>query len=505
MNEPVVRVEGATKRFPGVTALDDVSVELRSGEVVGLIGQNGSGKSTLLKCLVGINQLDAGRILVRGEPTRIRGVADAGAQGIGIVFQEQSLLPNLTVAENILLGKPSASTRGGWYRWGALRREAEGHLAKIESDISPGALVGDLPFGQRQMVELAKVLALEERVEGDLVILFDEPTSVLAAEEIEQLFRQVRRLRERACVVFVSHRLEEVLEVSDRVYVLSDGRQVAERPAADTDPEDLYHLMVGAERAQDYYLRAERHARQAPQPVLEVEGLASDGAFEDVSFTLGAGQVLGIAGVVGSGREALCRALFGAEPVSSGTMRLADQRFQPRGPGEAVRAGIGFVPAERNTEGVVRGRSVHENMVLAFDSDLRRGPFLDRRAERAAVSRWMEDLRVKAPSTDVAIDQLSGGNAQKVVLGKWLLGTDLKVLVLDHPTRGLDGGAKGDLYRIIRRLAADGLAILLMSDTLEETLGLSDDVLVMRDGAVSGSFSTHEEPPSPEQLVELMV
>ena len=505
MTAPLLAVEHLTKRFRGATALEDVSLELRSGEVVGLIGQNGSGKSTLLKCLVGIHQPDGGRLVFRGEPTRIRGVADAGARGVGIVFQEQSLLPNLSVAENIMLGKPSASTRGGFYRWGRLRREAERHLAKIESTIAPGALVSDLSFGQRQMVELAKVLALEELVDGELVILFDEPTSVLSAPEIQQLFRQVQRLRSRACVVFVSHRLDEVLEVSDRVCVLQDGRCVAERMAAGTHPKDLYHLMVGSERAEDYYLQSERAEATSDSPLLEVERLGSHGRFSDVSFELARGQVLGLAGVVGSGREALCRALFGAVPITSGTVTLEGRRLRLRSPGDAVRAGLGFVPSERDTEGIVRGRSVHENMVLAYDRQLASGPLLSRSAERRAVEDWMTQLRVKAPGPDTRIEQLSGGNAQKVALGKWLLGRDLRVLVLDHPTRGLDLGAKGDLYGIIRRLAGEGLAILLMSDTLEETLGLSDEVIVMRDGEVSGRFDTHHDPPSSQQLVELMV
>lgn len=505
MSSPLLAVEHISKRFPGVTALDDVSLDFHSGEVVGLVGQNGSGKSTLLKTLVGINQPDEGRLLVRGEATRIRGVADAGARGVGIVFQEQSLLPNLTVAENIMLGKPSDSTRGGVYRWGRLRGEAERHLAKIESGIDPQSLVGDLPFGQRQMVELAKVLALEEQVEGDLVILFDEPTSVLSAEEIEQLFTQVRRLRSRACVVFVSHRLDEVLTVSDRVYVLQDGRCVAERRTDATSPEDLYHLMVGTERADDYYRQSERREVSGDAPLLEVEHLTCQGRFADVSFGLARGKVLGLAGVVGSGREDLCRSLFGAVPITSGSVTLEGRALRLRTPGDAVSAGLGFVPAERNTEGVIRGRSIHENMVLAYDRQLATGPFLRRPAERRAVDDWMEQLRVKAPGADTRIEQLSGGNAQKVVLGKWLLGRDLRVLVLDHPTRGLDLGAKGDLYRIIRRLAGDGLAILLLSDTLEETLGLSDYVIVMRDGEISGRFDVRRDEPTSERLVELMV
>jgi ribose transport system ATP-binding protein len=502
----VLQLAGMSKRFPGVVALDDVSVDIGEREVVGLIGQNGSGKSTLLKILAGVQVADAGTMTLRGAAIRPRSVAEANRYGIGMVFQEQSLLPNLTVAENIFLGKATAATRRGLYRWKALNRAARAQLDKVELDVDPRAVVETLPFGQRQMVELAKVLALEELSNGPLVVLFDEPTSVLSGDEIQVLFRQVRRLRERSSVVFVSHRLEEVLEVSDRVYVLSDGRCMAERPAAGVDTDELYRLMVGEERAQDYYFESHREGYDvAARPRLSVQQASGDG-FQDISFDLPAGSVLGLAGVQGAGREAFVRTLFGAQPLRGGRIELDGRRCRFSSPAHAVEAGFGYVPAERKVEGMLAGRDLHENVVLAAGRQFRRGAFIDRRREAPTVADWLATLQVRTPSPHVRIEQLSGGNQQKVVLAKWLASERLKVLVLDHPTRGLDLRAKTDVYRVVRRLAARGLAIVLLSDTLEETLGLADQVIVMRDGVISGRFadSVHEKPSS-EELVRLMV
>ena len=506
MTAKLIEIAGLSKRFPGVVALDDVDIAIGQNEVVGLIGQNGSGKSTLLKVLAGVHQADAGTVTLRDEQIAPRSVTAANQLGIGMVFQEQSLLPNISVAENIFLGKRHRSTRGGWYRWSKLRAAAKEQLEKIDSNIDPAATVAELSFGERQMVELAKVLALEELTHQPPVVLFDEPTSVLSGAEIEVLFRQIRRLSQRSGVVFVSHRLEEVLEISDRVYVMADGEVVAERPAAESDTDELYRLMVGSQRAEDYYLQGSR-TEPAEEVRLAMRDGCASGKFEDVSFELKAGSILGVAGVVGSGREGLCRALFGAEPLSGGVIELDGRKVSFRSPSDAVRAGIGYVPAERKVEGMVAGRDLRENFVIASGSQFQRGPFINRGREVEVVDHWITDLKVKAPSRRVPIDTLSGGNQQKVVLGKWLISERLRVLILDHPTRGLDLGAKADIYRVVRELASKGLSIVLLSDTLDETLGLADEVLVMRDGAVSAEFSLlpGNERPSSEKLVEAMV
>ena len=411
MNPAVISVRGLEKRFSGTLALDRVDLDVHPGEVVGLIGQNGSGKSTLLKILAGLQAPDAGTISLRGQPVRLGSPLAAEACGIGMVHQEQSLLPNLSVAENLFLGRASAATRHGWYDWSRLHAEARAQFAKIDLAIPPEAIVEDLSFADRQMVELVKVLALEERTADPVVVLFDEPTSVLGTAEIEMLFRQIRRLRERSSVVFVSHRMDEVLAVSDRVYVLSNGRCVAERAVGNTDPDELYRLMVGSDADADTYIEQGRLAAGSAAPVrLEVKALAAPGLFRDVSFELRKGETLALAGVAGSGAEAICRALFGAEPISSGTMRLDGEQVAPRSPADAVALGIGYVPAERKVEGIVQGRSIHENMVLAFGADLGRGGVLNRQRERQEISTWMQRLRVKAPSAAERIDALSGGN-----------------------------------------------------------------------------------------------
>ncbi len=507
MSPAVISVRGLEKRFPGTLALDRVDIDVRAGEVVGLIGQNGSGKSTLLKILAGLQAPDAGSVSLRGKPVRLGSPLAAEACGIGMVHQEQSLLPNLSVAENLFLGRASGATRHGWHDRRKLHAQARTQFAKIGLAIAPGAIVEDLSFAQRQMIELVKVLALEERTADPVVVLFDEPTSVLGAAETETLFRQIRRLRERSSVVFVSHRMDEVLAVSDRVYVLSDGRCVAERVAADTDPDELYRLMVGRDADTDTYAEHARAADAGHAPLrLEVEGLGAPGLFEDLSFRLRQGETLALAGVAGSGAEAICRALFGAEPISSGAIRLDGKAVVLRSPADAVARGIGYVPAERKVEGIVAGRSIHENMALAFGPDLGRAGLLNRSREAVAVAAWMRRLRVKASSPRERIDALSGGNQQKVVLGRWLLSGRLRVLILDHPTRGLDPGAKADLYRTMRDLARRGVAIVLVAETLEETLGLADQVLVLRDGAVTRRFDSLARcKPPPEAVVEAMV
>jgi ribose transport system ATP-binding protein len=500
----VVEVHQLEKRFPGVVALDRVSLDIKAQEVLGLVGQNGSGKSTLVKTLGGVSSPDGGTMTLRGEKYRPSGVSEANHRGVGVVFQEQSLLPNVSVAENIYLGKRHGSTTGGIYRRRGLYAAARRQLEKVHCDVSPSAVVGQLTFAQRQMVELAKVLALEEQADGPLLIMFDEPTSVLNADEVQTLFREIRRLREASAIIFVSHRLEEVLDVSDRIIVMSEGKKVAERLPHESDTDELYRLMVGSDRAQDYYLESERTGSGSTTR-LKVDGLSASGFFENVSFEVKSGGVVGISGLVGSGREELCRALCGAHPVSSGKVELDGRRLRLRDPADAAASGIGYVPAERKIEGMLSGRSVHENFVISAGPELRRFGLIDRRRERGVVAEWIKRLRVRTPTPHTRIDQLSGGNQQKVTLGKWMMSEELRLLILDHPTRGLDLGAKADVYNAIREMTARGLSIVLISDTLEETLGLSDEVLVMRDGLVTGHLSHDGETKNdPEEIVRLM-
>jgi ribose transport system ATP-binding protein len=491
-------LRGVEKRFPGVHALKDVSLEIRPHEVVGLVGENGAGKSTLMRILAGVYQPDSGEILLDGRPVRVLSATHAMAQGIGMVFQEQSLLLNLTVGENVYLGSEARFTRLGLVRWGELYAAARRQLAKVGLDhVDPATRAADLDFATRQMVELAKALTLEEHSPGHLVILLDEPTSVLERAEVEVLFERVRALKARASFVFVSHRLDEVLEISDRVYVMKDGAVVADLPAAGADVHQLHRLMVGRGLQAEYY----REPLQKPyrdEVVLSARGLGLGGAYRDVTFNLHAGEILGIAGVIGSGREELTRTLAGFAPHDRGDLQVFGRPARFASPAEAVDGGIGYIPRERRTEGLVLFLPVAANITLASLRELERFGLIDGAGERRLAREWVGRLNVRTPSIDALCLNLSGGNQQKVVLAKWL-NAKSRVLILDHPTRGLDVGAKEEVYELVRAVTADGIAVVLTSDTLEETIGLSHTVLVMRDGEVTRRF---EAPPGgkPEQV-----
>ena len=471
------------KRFPGVQALKDVSIQIGPGEVVGLIGENGAGKSTLMKILSGVYQPDSGAILIAGMPTRLANAADANRKGIGMVFQEQSLLPNLTVGENIYLGNEAQFTQYGIVNWKALYAAAQRQLEKVKVDVEPRMRAEDLSFAARQMVELAKALTLEEHAAGHLVILLDEPTSVLERIEIEILFARVRALKSRASFIFISHRLEEVLQLSDRIYVMKDGAVVAELPAADASITMLHHLMVGRTLQAEYY----REPLQKPfreQISLESDGLMLGNAYRDISFKLHSGEILGIAGVIGSGREELTRTLAGFAPHDRGRLSVAGREVRLTTPAEAVDCGIGYIPRERRVEGLVLFLSVAANITLADLASLTSYGLIDAGEERRLAKTWVDRLNIRTPGMNTLCLNLSGGNQQKVVLAKWL-NAKARILILDHPTRGLDVGAKEDVYELVRAVTAEGMAIILTSDTLEETIGLSHTVLVMRDGEIT--------------------
>ena len=497
-------VSHVDKSFPGVKALQDVSIEVRPHEVVGLIGENGAGKSTLMRILAGVYQPDAGSMLLNGEPVRLNNAVDAAGHGIGMVFQEQSLLPNLSVAENIFLGNEQRFTRFGRIRWKALNEAARAQLEKVEVDVDPRTAAADLGFAARQMVELAKALALEDQAQGHLVILLDEPTSVLERAEIEILFARVQALKPRASFVFVSHRLDEVLELSDRVYVMRDGRVVGELPAAGADVQALHRLMVGHGLQAEYY----REPLQKPcgaRVMLEAHGLSLAGHYRELSFELHEGEILGIAGVIGSGREELTRTLTGFAPQTGGRLVVTGEEVRFASPAQAADRGIGYIPRERRTEGLVLFLPVRANVTLA---SLRRGAgfgLVDGRAERRIARKWVERLRIRTPGIEALCLNLSGGNQQKVVLAKWLEARS-RILVLDHPTRGLDVGAKEEVYELVRAITAEGVAVILTSDTLEETIGLSHRILVMRDGAITAELEASPgAKPDQVAVVEHMV
>jgi ribose transport system ATP-binding protein len=502
----VLNLNNVTKRYSTTVALDDVTVELRQNEVLGLIGQNGSGKSSLLKIMSGLIQPDSGEVLVSGGRGHLTSSAEASRLGIGLVHQEQSLIGSLTVAENLFLGRASNFVRAGFYRWAAMSATARHYLARVDLDISPDSLVDSLTFAQRQMVELAKVLTLEEMTDGDLVVLFDEPTSVLTRLEVDILFNQIRKIKERASVVFISHRMDEVLEISDRIYVLSDGKIVADMMAVDTHADELYELMVGRQRLSSTLPRRRSPIHDGPRR-LEVTGLSVKNRLRGVNLSLAPGEIIGMIGVQDSGAEALCRAVFGVEEQVQGEILVDGKVVAIKGPRDAVRLGIGYLPAERKTEGMLRGISVAENITATFGASL--GPglgILSQRRELREAQSWIKRLAIKVPDPNVRIDTLSGGNQQKAVLSKWLMAPKLRLLLLDHPTRGLDPGARSDLFNVIKGMADEGLAVLFVGDTLDEVLMYSDTLIAMKDGAISHRFeNVQSDPPSEESVVRAIV
>lgn len=502
---PALEVRGLVKHYPGVKALDGVDLVVHQNEVLGLAGENGAGKSTLLKALVGLVRPDAGEIWMRGEKVRLKSVVDAADKGIGMVFQEQSLVPNLTAAENIVLGAEGPGVRRGLYRWDTMRRLAQVQLDKIGSHIDPLARTDSLSFADRQMVEIAKVLRIEERSQHPPVIILDEPTSVLESKEIETLFTQVRRLREFASVIFVSHRLDEVLDVCDRVAVLRGGQSVGEVPTAGAEPRTLHQMMIGSLGSDDHYHGGAVVASGDKPPRLRVRGLSAK-TFRDVDLDVCPGEIVGIVGVHGSGREDVCRALFGIEPITAGEVLLDGEPLDLSSTRAACAAGIGYVPAERKVEGMVGPMSVADNMTLAKQESRCVGPLVSPPKQASVVDRWIERLSIRTPNRGTAIQRLSGGNQQKVVLARWLVADDIRLLLLDHPTRGLDIGARSEVYRLMRELAGNGVATVLLADSLEEAIGMADRIVVMNDGKVATQVDCSSgSKPTPLDLVKEMV
>ena len=503
---PVIALKDIRISFGAVAAVKGVSLEIAPGQVVGLIGENGAGKSTLLKIITGIHQPDAGTIEVNGAAVRFRGPRDAIAAGVGVVHQEQSLFTNLSVAENVEMNtKPGKGGvgRAGFYRWGRLNRDAAETLAKIGSKLDPRTKVGDLSFVDRQMVEIARAIRVQTRDGGQPLVILDEPTSVLERTETAILEREIGKLREVGSVIFVSHRLDEVMRICDRVLVMRDGELIADRAVEDVTEAELFRLMVGREA------RAESRERHAPgvdeRPVLEVRGLSRRGEYDDVSFRVYAGRLTAVVGTSGSGREALSRALFGAEPFDRGEILLDGEAVGDWSIPRAVKAGVGYVPAERRVEGMVGGLTAAENLTLTHPGASSAGGMLrpGRRAKTA--QEWFDALQVRPNDISLELERFSGGNQQKVVLAKWLTSDNLRLLVLDHPLRGLDPGASQIVNAQIRRACENGTAVVLLADTLEEALEMGDDIIVMRDGEAAAHYDLVAENPSTLDLLERML
>ena len=490
--EPAVRFERITRRFPGVQALTEVSLEIAAGSCHALCGENGAGKSTLGKILAGIHAPDAGRMFIHGREVRFASPHDALAAGVGMVHQELAFCENLSVAENLCLG--DLPKRRGLLDRTEMARRAEAMLAEIGTTLDVWRQVGSLTIGQQQMVQIASAVS-----GGARIIVFDEPTSSLSQVEAERLYALIGRLtaRDVACI-YVSHRMPEVFQLCDTVSVLRDGQHVGTRPITNLSEQELVQMMIGRPLAE-----------YAPPPagvvlgdeVLRVEHLSSPGKFEDISFTLRAGEVLGIAGLVGAGRSELAQAIFGLDPVRQGDMKIAGRPVRVDTPASAIAHGIGLVPEDRKRQGIVPQESAMHNLSLAILKRLSRLSWLRRREERAVSTDYFNRLRVRAPSPDAVVAGLSGGNQQKIVLARWLAANS-RVLILDEPTRGVDVGAKAEIHALIGDLAAQGAAILLISSELPELLSLSRRILVLRAGRAAGELP--REVATQDVLLRLM-
>jgi len=479
MTEPAVRFEKITRRFPGVQALTDVSLDIAAGSCHALCGENGAGKSTLGKILAGIHTADSGRVFIQGREMRFESPRDALAAGVGMVHQELAFCENLSVAENLCLG--SLPSRGGLLDRDAMASRAVAMLAEIGTTLDVWRPVGSLTIAQQQMVQIAMAVS-----GGAKIIIFDEPTSSLSQVEADRLYELIGRLTARgvACI-YVSHRMPEVFRLCDAVSVLRDGQHVGTRPVGGLSEHELVQMMIGRPLA-EYAPR--REGVVVGDELLRVEGLSSPGKFEDVSFSLRAGEVLGIAGLVGAGRSELAQALFGLDPGKRGTIVVGGHPAAVATPAEAIALGIGLVPEDRKRQGLVPQESGVHNLSLAILRRLARFGWLRRREERAVAKEFFDRLRVRAPSLDTVVAGLSGGNQQKIVLARWLAAKS-RVLILDEPTRGVDVGAKAEIHGLIGELANQGAGILLISSELPEVLTLSQRILVLRAGRIVGEVT----------------
>jgi ribose transport system ATP-binding protein len=473
-DEAVVRFQGIAKRFPGVTAVDGVDLDIRAGEVHVVAGENGAGKSTLMKLLSQVERPDGGEIELAGERVAFHGPRHAQRLGIAMVHQEFALAPDLTIAENLVLGRER--THLGLIRRGSEKAQARELLERAGLDVDPARKAATLSVAEQQRVEIAKALAIDAKV-----LIMDEPTATLTEREIEGLFELIGDLTDQGiAVLYTSHRLDEITRIADRVTVMRDGR-VVETLDGDIDEREIVKLMVGRE-IENLYPKAEAERGDV---LLRVEGLTRPGVLDDCSFEVRAGEILGFAGLVGAGRTELARAVFGADPFTEGRIELDGDEIHPRSPREAIDAGIGYLTEDRKGEGLALQLGIEPNITLARVPG--RAAWIDRGAERETAAKRAGQLDIRAPSLRRSVETLSGGNQQKVVVAKWLE-THARVLFFDEPARGIDVGTKAELFRLLGELAADGRAIVLISSYLPELIHMCDRIVVLRDGRIAGEL-----------------
>jgi ribose transport system ATP-binding protein len=482
MAEHLVEMRDITKVFPGVVALDHAGFACEAGEVHALVGQNGAGKSTLMKILAGVYQPDGGEILIEGHPVRIASPYEAQRLGISIIYQELNLLPDMTIAENVFLGREPKGALG-IVNGQKLEQQAHSVLHRLGVDIDPHLRLARLSVAQAQMVEIAKALSLDARL-----VIMDEPSATLGGQDLEYLFDIIRALKRQGVgVIYISHRIAEIFQVADRVTVFKDGVTVGTQDVSNIDRPTIVRMMIGRTLSEAFPARG----GAAGPEVLRVERVTCKDRLHNVNLSVRSGEIVGIAGLVGAGRTELAEAVFGARPIDSGEIWIQGAKVRIRSPRQALAHRLGFLTEDRNEGGLVLGLSVRENVALPSLDRRQHGGFVDQRAEHEAVTSIAEGLKIQTPSLAQDVEYLSGGNRQKVVLAKWLIsGPDL--LIFDEPTRGIDVGAKAEIWGLMRQLADQGKAIVMISSELPEIVGMSDRIVVFHRGRVVGELSGNE-------------
>ena len=492
MSEYVVELKNATKRFPGVVALRNMQLAVKPGEILGLIGENGAGKSTLIKVLTGVHQADEGQIFVDGVEQHFKDPNESAAAGIACVYQELNIEKLLSITDNIFINK--WLKKGSLLDYPAMHKKAKEVMASLGQDVDPTKPAGNFGMGVQQMIEIAKAVLINAKM-----IIMDEPTSSLGEKEVEQLMKTCRELKARGIgIVFVSHKLEELFELCDRVTVIRDGEYIETRDISGWDNDSLITAMVG--RSLDNQFPKEIGVKSA-EPMLKVEHLKETGVLKDVSFEAYGGQILGFAGLVGAGRTETMRAIFGADPIDGGTITIKGKQAHIKTPRQAIQHGIAFLTEDRKGQGLVLAQSIRTNLILANMKGFSTGMFLNEKKIEDAGQNNIASLRIKTPSIDEIVGQLSGGNQQKVVIGKWV-NTDADIFIFDEPTRGIDVGAKVEVYNVMNSLVKQGKCVIMVSSEMPEILGMSDRVIVMRGGEVMAEVDRDSEHFNQEDLMK---
>ena len=492
-NEYILKVEGISKGFPGVQALKDVRFNVRRGEIHALVGENGAGKSTLIKILCGVYTADEGWVLFNGEELACKNPLDAQNRGISVVHQELKLVETLSVMENIFLGRPRRN-RLGLVDWKQMKKDAAALLESLNVQLDPEETVAHLSVAQKQIVEICKALSFKAEL-----IIMDEPSATLTERELETLFDIMEKLRAKGmAIIYISHRMEEIFRLADTVTVLRDGCCIETLPVEKVTRELLIQLMVGRELGMEY----PKEKAEIGECVLEVNGLSRGSVLHDVSFTLRRGEILGFAGLVGAGRTEVARAIMGADGAVRGEIKLFGKPFHVSSVSHAIKSGLGFVTEDRKKQGLVLDMTVAENLTLVNLAPVLRGGVRSERLEKQIARKFVELLHIATPGVYQKAVNLSGGNQQKVVIGKWL-NADSEILIVDEPTRGIDVGAKAEIYKILCQLAQQGKAVIMISSDMPELLGVCDRILVMHDGRITGELSREEATQN--RIMELAI